>query len=152
MKTSDAGVALIEEFEGCVLHAYPDPGTGGEPWTIGYGHTHGVQPGDICTREQAIEWLKEDLQWSEAAVSQYITVPLEQNQFDALVSFVFNVGQGNLAQSTLKRLLNAGDYAGAAGQFGRWVNGPNGPLPGLVRRRAAERAMFEGNPIHAIAA
>src|SRR5262245_44221185 len=66
MKTSDAGLGLIEEFEGCILHAYPDPATGAAPWTIGYGHTHGVEPGMTCTRRQALDWLREDLQWAEA--------------------------------------------------------------------------------------
>ena len=153
MKTSDAGLALIQAFEGCVLAAYPDPATGGEPWTIGYGHTHGVRPGDACTREQALAWLREDLGGAEQAVSQCVKVPLAQHQFDALVSFTFNCGPGALAQSTLLRLINAGGDPSVVGpQFARWVNGPNGPLPGLVRRRAAERAMFEGKPIHAEAA
>jgi len=153
MKTSDAGIALIQEFEGCVLRAYPDPATGGEPWTIGYGHTHGVGPGDACTREQALAWLREDLGGAEHAVGQYAKVLLAQHQFDALVSFTFNCGQGALARSTLLKLLNAGSSPEIVGpQFARWVNGPNGPLSGLVRRRAAERAMFEGKPIHAEAA
>lgn len=152
MKTSDAGVALIEEFEGCVLTAYPDPASGGEPWTIGYGHTHGVVPGMTITRQEAADLLREDLQWSEAAVNHQVTVPLEQHQFDALVSFTFNLGQGALGGSTLLKLLNAGRIAEVGPQFNRWVNGPNGPMPGLVRRRAAERAMFEGQPIHMEAA
>src|SRR5262245_12639546 len=101
MKTSQAGMGLIEEFEGCILHAYPDPATGGAPWTIGYGHTAGVQPGDTCSREQALDWLRKDLAWAEAAVNRLVAVPLEQHQFDALVSFTFNLGQGALAQSTL---------------------------------------------------
>lgn len=153
MKTSDAGVALIQEFEGCVLHAYPDPGSGGAPWTIGYGHTAGVRPGDTCTREQALAWLREDLQWAEGAVNHLVTVPLAQHEFDALVSFTFNLGQGALAQSTLLRLLNACTvHSVVAQQFDRWINGPGGPMPGLVRRRAAERAMFEGRTIHAAVA
>ena len=153
MKTSDAGIALIQEFEGCVLRAYPDPATGGEPWTIGYGHTHGVRPGDVCTRDQALAWLRQDLGTAEQAVSALVRVALTQNQFDALVSFTFNCGVGALAHSTLLKMLNAGlGPEKAAPQFARWVNGPNGPLPGLVRRRAAERAMFEGKPIHAEAA
>jgi len=148
MQTSDDGIALVAEFEGCVLHAYPDPATGGDPWTIGYGHTAGVRPGDTCTQEQARAWLKADLAHAEAAVSQYVKVPLTQNQFDALVSFTFNCGMGALSQSTLLKLLNAGEYASAAAQFSRWDRGPNGPMPGLTRRRAAERAMFEGAAIH----
>lgn len=149
MKTSDAGLDLIAEFEGCVLHAYPDPASGGEPWTIGYGHTKGVRPGDVCTREQAREWLAQDVEEAESAVDRLVTVPLTQGQFDALVSFTFNLGGGNFANSTMLRLLNGGASPEAiAGQFGRWVNGPNGPMEGLVRRRAAERVMFLGGRIH----
>ena len=113
----------------------------------------GVQPGDTCDRSQALEWLRQDVEWAEAAVNRLVTVPLEQHQFDALVSFTFNLGQGALAQSTLLRLLNGGSAPSVvAPQFDRWVNGPHGPMPGLVRRRAAERAMFEGQAIHAVAA
>ena len=143
MTTSEAGLGLIEEFEGCVLHAYPDPATGAEPWTIGYGHTHGVRPGMTCTRAQALAWLREDLAWAEAAVNRLVGVPLAQHQFDALVSFTFNLGQGALASSTLLRLLNARRYGEVGPQFLRWNNGPNGPMPGLTRRRAAERTLFD---------
>lgn len=144
MKISDKGLALIQEFEGCVLKAYPDPATGGEPWTVGFGHTRGVKPGDVCTKEQALAWLKEDVDWAEACVNANVRVPLEQHQFDALVSFTFNCGAGAFGSSTMLKLINAGNHAAAAQQFGRWVNGPNGPMPGLVRRRGAERAMYEG--------
>ncbi len=152
MATSDDGIALIQEFEGCVLAAYPDPATGGAPWTIGYGHTHGVAPGDTCSRDQALAWLREDLQWAEAAVNRLVAVPLERHQFDALVSFTFNLGHGALASSTLLKLLNAGRTAEVGPQFLRWNNGPNGPMEGLTRRRAAERALFDSAPIHAVAA
>ena len=148
MKTSDGGIALVQEFEGCVLQAYPDPATGGAPWTIGYGHTRGVRPGDTCTREQALAWLRDDLADAEAAISSLVKVPLNQNQFDALVSFTYNLGRGNLASSTLLRLLNAGNYVDVGAQFLRWNRGPHGPMPGLTRRRAAERALFEGQPVH----
>ena len=151
MNTSQAGLDLVAEFEGCVLHAYPDPATGGEPWTIGYGRAHGVKKGDTCTREQALEWLKEDVAWAEATIRANVRKPLNQHQFDALVSFIYNVGAGAFAASTMLRMINAGDYKGAAGQFGRWINGPNGPMPGLVRRRGAERAMFEKQVVKAAA-
>lgn len=144
MKTSDAGLALVKEFEGLVLHAYPDPGSGGEPWTIGYGHTGDVHPGDYCNQAQADGWLREDLRYAEAAVNHLVKVPLTQYQFDALVSFVFNCGQMAFGNSTMLRILNGGDYQDAAQQFPRWNKGPNGPIPGLTRRRAAEQAMFEG--------
>ena len=86
--------------------------------------------------------LKEDVKKFEQGVDKYTNAPLNQSQFDALVSFTFNVGLGAYRDSTLLRLLNGNDYEGAAGQFGRWVNGANGPLPGLVRRREAEEKLF----------
>ena len=110
----------------------------------------GVTPGMSCTREQALGWLREDVRSAEAAVHRLVAVPLEQHQFDALVSFTFNLGQGALAQSTLLKLLNAGRCAETGPQFLRWNRGPNGPLEGLTRRRAAEKAMFEGAGIHAV--
>lgn len=142
--TSDRGIALIKEFEGLETTAYPDPGNPatGEPWTIGYGHTRGVQKGDTCTEEQATEWLREDLRASEGAVKHLVDVMLTQNQFDALVSFVFNCGGAAFGNSTLLRLLNQWNYEGAADQFKRWNRGASGVLPGLVRRRAAERDLF----------
>lgn len=142
--TSDAGLALIKAFEGLETAAYPDPGNRitGEPWTIGYGHTRGVRRGDTCTEEQATAWLREDLHAAEGAVRHLVDVPLAQGQFDALASFVFNCGATAFGNSTLLRLLNAGDVATAAGQFKRWNRGADGVLPGLVRRRAAERDLF----------
>jgi lysozyme len=142
--TSEAGLALIKASEGLEICAYPDPGNRetGEPWTIGYGHTRGVRPGDTCSEEQATAWLREDLGVTENAVRQLVDVPLSQGQFDALVSFAFNVGRSAFCNSTLLRLLNAGDDAGAADQFKRWNRGADGPLPGLVIRRAAERTLF----------
>ena len=142
--TSEAGLALIKASEGLETEAYPDPGNleTGEPWTIGYGHTRGVQRGDTCSEEQATAWLREDLGAAERAVRQLVDVALSQGQFDALASFVFNVGRSAFASSTLLRLLNAGDAAGAAEQFRRWNRGADGPLPGLVIRRACERTLF----------
>jgi lysozyme len=140
MKTSAKGLALIKEFEGFRAAAYLCPAG---VWTIGWGHTRGVTEHDRVTEEMATDMLIEDLAWCEAAVKQYVTVPLNQNQFDALVSFTFNLGQGALAQSTLLRLLNSGEYTAAALQFGRWVKAGTQTLPGLVRRREAERALFE---------
>ena len=148
---NQAGLDLIKEFEGYAepipgttsVRAYPDPGTGGDPWTIGYGHTGpDVRPGVVFTQAQAEAALRSDLRGAQSAVASAVTVALSDNQFAALVSFTFNVGAGAFQDSTLLRLLNQGDYTGAAGQFGQWVNGGSGPLPGLVRRRAAERALF----------
>ena len=140
-----AGLALLKSFEGCKLTAYPDPGTGGEPWTIGWGHTGGVKRGDTCTQAQADAWLLQDLDRFEQAVERLVSVTLTQNQFDALVSFAYNCGQGSLQTSTLLRKLLAGDYAGAQQQFSRWNRANGKEMPGLTRRRAAEAELF-GQP------
>lgn len=140
MQISKAGLDLIKQFEGLYLKAYRCPA--GVP-TIGYGHTAGVAMGQTITQQQADDYLRRDVRQFERAVARLVTVPLTQGQFDALVSFAFNLGDGALAQSTLLRLLNAGDYAGAAAQFDRWNKAGGRVLPGLVRRRAAERALFE---------
>ncbi|WP_282346480.1 lysozyme [Pseudomonas sp. PS01301] len=144
MKTSPKGIALIKSAEGLRLKAYPDPGTGGLPWTIGYGSTSGVTRNMVITETQAEQMLAEDLVRFERIVERLVQVPVNQGQFDALVSFTYNVGEGNFTKSTLLRKLNAGDTAGAAEQFSRWVHASGKVLPGLVKRRAAERAMFLG--------
>ena len=143
MQISKAGLDLIKQFEGLYLKAYRCPA--GVP-TIGYGHTAGVAMGQTITQQQADDYLRRDVRQFERAVARLVTVPLTQGQFDALVSFAFNLGEGALAQSTLLRLLNTGDYAGAAAQFDRWNKAGGRVLPGLVRRRAAERALFEAHP------
>jgi lysozyme len=142
MKASGACRALIREFEGCRLRAYQDSAG---IWTIGVGHTRGVKQGDQCSQQQADVWLTEDLHDAEAAVSSSVKKPLTQNQFDALVSFTFNLGGRRLAESTLLILLNRGNYAGAAAQFPCWNKSNGVTLPGLVRRRAAEAALFCGD-------
>lgn len=142
-------VDLVKEFEGFRSEAYPDPGTGGEPWTIGYGHTGGVKPFDTCSREQAEAWLRDDLEWADQAVNDYVRVELWQSAHDALVSFTYNVGASAFGDSTLVRRLNAGEpiQPVIAQELPRWVNGPSGPLPGLVRRRDAEVSLSaEGEP------
>ncbi len=143
MITSDAGVNLIKNFEGLRLDAYPDPGTGGDPWTIGYGHTKGVNQGDRITREQADMALRFDLSRFESSVHRLIEVPLTQNEFDAIVSFTFNIGAGALQASTFrKRINNLEDKALCfREEFPKWVRGGvNGSkkLAGLVKRRNAE--------------
>ena len=140
MKISDAGLAAVKRFEGLRLDAYLCPA--GVP-TIGYGSTKGVVMGMSISEEEAEALLREDLKWSEAAVNHQVRVPLTQGQFDALVSFTFNLGQGALASSTLLRMLNAGDYEGAAKQFDRWIYAGDQKLPGLIARRNDEQAMFE---------
>ncbi len=142
MTTREQGIAAIKAHEGLRLQAYPDPGSGGEPWTIGWGRAHGVKRGDIVTIEQAEQFLAEDIETAQAGIRELVKVPLTDGQLWALTSFVFNLGAGALRKSTLLKRLNAGDYAGAAGQFGLWVNAAGKPMPGLVRRRAEEKAMF----------
>jgi lysozyme len=139
---SERGLAIIREFEGLRLHAYPDPASGGEPYTLGYGHTLDVDPGDNCTLEEAEQWLLDDCADAEVAVLRHVRVPLSQGQLDALISFVFNLGAGNFAKSTLLRKLNAGDYVGAWQEFPRWNKAAGKVMPGLSRRRAAEAKLF----------
>lgn len=142
-KTNSDGLRLIKAFEGCRLTAYPDPGTGGDPWTIGFGHTGAdVYPGLSISQERADALLVQDLQRFEAIVSRAVTTQVDSNQYSALVSFTYNTGA--LEGSTLLALLNQQDYQGAAEQFLRWVRAGGQVLPGLVRRRNAERALFLG--------
>lgn len=141
LTTNAKGLRLIKEFEGLSLVAYQDAvGV----WTIGYGTTRGVYPGMRITLEQAEEFLRRDLQRFESAVNQLVRVPLNADQFSALVSFVYNVGEGAFADSTLLAKLNRGDYDGASDEFLRWVYAGGRVLPGLERRRRAERALFRG--------
>lgn len=150
MKTSKNGYDLIKAFEG--LHAVKADGTiraylcPAGKWTIGYGSTKGVRSGMNITKEEAEELLIKDVAVYEEAVNRLVKVPLTQNQFDALVSFVFNLGEPNFARSTLLRRLNASDYDSVPEQLMRWnkarVNGQLQPLRGLTRRRAAEGALF----------
>ena len=144
MKISSKGLKLIKHFEGLFLETYLDP-VGIE--TIGYGHTgEHATPGNKITEEQAEEILQEDLIGHQAAVEKYVSVSLDQHQFDALVSFAFNVGNGAFQKSTLRRKLNNSDYEGAADELLRWnkgtINGRKVVLPGLTRRRRAERHLF----------
>ena len=138
---SAKGLSLIKVFEGLRLKAYPDPGTRSEPWTIGYGHTGSVKPGDVVTEAQAESLLIKDVARFEDAVSKLCPITT-QGQFDALVSFAFNCGEIALKESTLRRLHNEGDYAGARDQFKRWSRAGGKVLAGLTRRRAAEAALY----------
>lgn len=141
MKTSEAGKALIKSFEGCRLEAYRD--SAGVP-TIGWGRTKGVMMGATCTQEQADAWFDEELPEYEGYITYHVKVPLEQYQFDALVSWVYNLGPANLQQSTLLKKLNRGDYIGAADEFKKWNRAGGVELAGLTLRREAERDMFLG--------
>lgn len=142
MKISDNGLSLIEKFEGCRLAAYPDPATGGEPWTIGYGHTDGVNKNDSITQSQADQFLREDLAPIYTTIDRCVKRTVNQNQFDALCSFIFNVGVGNFTRSTLLNKLNNGDFRGASDEFLRWNRAAGRVMLGLTRRRAAERTLF----------
>ena len=137
--SSRAGLALIKTYEGCKLTAYLCPAG---KWTIGYGRTTNVKKGDTCSQAQADAWLPEEYDAFESKVRALVKVALTANQLGALVSFAYNVGVGALKDSTLLRLLNAADYSGAAAQFARWTKGGGKVLPGLVKRRAAEAALF----------
>ena len=137
--TSQQGIDRIKKFESCRLTAYQD--TAGV-WTIGYGHTGSVYARMQISQEQAGDLLKADLKRFEAAVNRYVTGALTQGRFDALVSFTFNVGEGALKKSTLLKKMNAGDMDGAAREFDRWIYAGGKVLNGLVKRRAAEKAMF----------
>jgi lysozyme len=146
MRISERGLDLIKDFEGLVLKAYPDPATGGDPWTIGYGHTGpDVRPGMTITHEEADRLLEEDCLKFEKGVTELIKAPrLLQHEFDALVSFAFNCGLGNLKESTLLKKLNAEDYIGAANEFQKWNKAAGKVMPGLTRRRQAEERLFRG--------
>lgn len=158
MKTGKRGIALMHGFEDCRLRAYPDPKTGGKPYTIGWGNTQyadgrPVGPNDVISQARADEEFVFDLITFETMIDKAVKVPLTQNQFDALVSIVYNVGPGSKYKSgilrlksgqpsTLLRLLNAGDYKGAADQFDVWISKGSAVENGLRRRRAAEKALF----------
>lgn len=140
MNYSKSGLALTERFEGCKLVAYQDQGG---TWTIGYGHTKGVKPGDTCTPDQAEQWLIEDTKNAEDIVNKDVIVPLTQGEYDSLVDFVFNLGGKDLEISTLLKLLNSSDYQGAANEFVKWDHVGGKEVAGLLNRRLAEKQEFE---------
>lgn len=137
------GLSLTEQFEGLRLTAYQDQvGV----WTIGYGHTGSdVTPGLTITAAQAQTLLAQDVRSAAACVNLAVAVELSQQEFDALVDFVFNLGTGAFKGSTMLRHLNAGDFAGAAAQFDLWDRAGGAVVAGLLRRRQAEAAMFNAD-------
>jgi lysozyme len=144
---NQATLDLIKRFEGLRLKAYVDPASGGRPYTIGYGTTRYpsgqlVALRDTCSEAQATAFLSHDVNKFAAQVARLVTVDINPNQFGALVSFSYNLGSQALAGSTLLRFLNAGKFADAAGEFKRWNRAGGVVMPGLVRRREAERALF----------
>lgn len=144
MTPSQACIDMIANAEGRRLKAYPDPGTGGDPWTIGVGHTGPeVHAGLVWTQQQVDETLRADLAKTANRVSDLIgTSSTTQHQFDALVSFAFNVGLGNLASSTLLAKHRGGNFAGAQAEFARWNKAAGKVLAGLTKRRAAEATLY----------
>jgi GH24 family phage-related lysozyme (muramidase) len=144
MQISNNGINLIKQFEGCKLTAYQDSvGV----WTIGYGWTHPVDgkpvaSGMTITQQKANSLLTEGVSQYEKGVTNLVNVPVNQNQFDSLVDFAYNLGVNALKGSTLLKKLNAGDYAGAAAEFPKWNKAGGKELAGLTRRREAERSLF----------
>ncbi|MBC8032306.1 MAG: lysozyme [Pyrinomonadaceae bacterium] len=152
MVPSSACIKLVQEFEGCEkkrgdgsFNAYPDPGSGGDPWTIGWGTTGpDVKPGVTWTQQQCDDRFSQDLNKFAEGVANIIgDAATTQPQFDAMVSFAYNLGQGNLTKSTLLKKHKAGDYAGAANEFGKWNKAAGKVMKGLTRRRAAEAALYQ---------
>ena len=142
MKTSPKGIALIKEFEGLRLKAYKCPGG---VWTIGYGHTAGVKPGMVISEAQAEEYLTADLIASEKYLNN-LRLAINQNQFDALISFIYNVGTGKFSRSTLLRKVRANPQDNSImDEFLRWVYSKGRVLPGLQRRRLAEMKLYFSN-------
>ena len=139
MKISEKGLQLIKKFEGFRSEAYYC--TSGV-LTIGYGHTQGVEENDTCTMEEAVEFLKKDVENAERAINDLVKCELNQNQFDALVSFVYNIGRENFRRSSMLKFLNSKHYPLSAGQFDRWVYARKNRSNGLVARRAAEKKLF----------
>lgn len=136
---TNPAIALIKQFEGCRLKAYLCPA--GIP-TVGWGHTDGVKEGDEITQQEADRLLASDVELFTIGVQRLVRSDINRNQLGALVSFSFNLGLGNLRHSTLLRMVNASDFIGAANQFPRWNKAGGKVLPGLVRRREAERQLF----------
>ena len=135
------GLALIKKFEGCELKAYQ---CSAGVWTIGYGHTKDVIEGMEITQEQAEQMLVDELHEYESYINKYVTVALSQNQFDALVSWVYNLGPANLSASTMLKVLNSGEYEDVPAQMKRWNKAGGKVLEGLIRRREAEACLFIG--------
>ena len=147
MKISQEGLSLIKKFEGCELEAYK---CAANVWTIGYGSTKGVKKGDTISQEEADKLLLHEMEEYERYINDMVNVDLKQNQFDAMVSWVFNLGPANLKASTLLKVLNAKDYEGVPAQIKRWNKAGGKVLQGLIRRREAESLLFAGKEWHEV--
>tara|TARA_R100001129_G_C5279875_1_gene236572 strand:+ start:101 stop:544 length:444 start_codon:yes stop_codon:yes gene_type:complete len=141
MHISNEGISLIKKFEGCKLEAYYDAV---DVLTIAYGRTKGVKAGDTCTQEQADAWLEEELNEYGGYVNDAVEVDLEQNQFDALVAWTYNLGPTNLNKSSMLVEINNKNWDEVPHQIKRWNKAGGQVLQGLVRRREAEALLFEG--------
>jgi lysozyme len=139
VKTSEKGLSIIKSFEGLRLVAYRD---GGGVWSIGYGHTDDVSEGDTCTEQEALDFLKDDVNEAEICIATCVEATLTQAQFDALASLIYNIGCEAFKNSTMLRLINAGSMAGAEQQFWRWNKEGHNVIAGLTRRREAEAKLF----------
>jgi len=147
MKISLEGLALIKKFEGCRLEAYY---CSGGVLTIGYGHTGGVKESDTITQEEAEKLLRADVFKFEEYVEDNVMVELDQSQFDALVAWTFNLGPGNLRESTMLKRLNEADYASVPSEMKRWNKAGGKTLDGLIRRRNAEALLFQSKEWHKV--
>ena len=135
---------LVAKWEGLRYAAYPDPATGGAPWTACYGSTRGIKPGDVFTKAQCDELLRQDMLDADATVRRCIPVPMLRHVEAALVSAVFNIGPGVVCGSTLQRKAMANDWPGACAELSRWDKAAGRQMRGLTLRRADERALCEG--------
>ena len=147
MNISQEGLSLIKKFEGCELEAYK---CAAGVWTIGYGSTKGVKEGGTVSQEEADKLLLHEMEEYEGYINDMVNVDLEQNQFDAMVSWAFNLGPANLKASTLLKVLNAKDYEGVPAQIKRWNKAGGKVLQGLIRRREAESLLFAGKEWHEV--
>jgi len=140
MKISENGLELIKKFEGCETTAYQDSvGV----WTIGFGHTKGVEEGQTCSIEDAESMLADEMDEYEGYINNMVKVELQQHEFDALVAWVYNLGPTNLGESTMLKVLNGGQFDRVPDEMNRWTRAGGKILEGLVRRRQAESLMFQ---------
>ena len=147
MKISQEGLSLIKKFEGCELEAYK---CAAGVWTIGFGSIKGVKQGDTITQEEADNLLLHEMDEYEGYVNHMVKVDIKQNEFDALVAWVFNLGPSNFSSSTLLQKINIKDWDDVPNQIKRWNKAGGKVLQGLIRRREAEALLFEGKEWHEV--